>query len=588
MPRDGIADVTVVTPAYRARETVARALESIALQTIKPKRVVVVDDGSDDGTIEAIESCRPRLGSIDLTVLNQDHKGPGAARNLALKEVDTELVAFLDADDEWLPEKLALTLPSLADDSMDLVSHDMIVVDDRVERPALCSSHLKNGDDPFVALYKRGFVATSTVVARTAVLRRHDGFDESLPSGQDYELWLSVARDGKGRMSVLPRALTRYHVTANSVTSRVAERRRCALLIAARHAASLRGRTALWTGTVLTRVAIICYEAALGFWRQRRRFAALQSFATFPLALTKVLYRDMGVARKRGPERFAGSGSAPGGAIARVRNSVETETKDRQGRNRLWWERLPMTYAEWSEGDRIPRTRSDFEAVRAALLGHSPFLRVRYDFTAQKDRKVLDLGCGTGVTACLFAEAGADVTAVDLTEAAVDLARRCSEAWETPFSVARGDAERLGFVPESFDYVFSWGVLHHTSDTDQAFREVCRVLKPGGAGLVMVYHKNSAVYYLKGIYWLLAKGRIFQGHNLETVQGFYIDGYHHRHFTRRGLADALKAAGLDVDRVVVTQMQKKILPMMPRALDLWLKDRFGWLILAEFHRPADG
>jgi ubiquinone/menaquinone biosynthesis C-methylase UbiE len=282
----------------------------------------------------------------------------------------------------------------------------------------------------------------------------------------------------------------------------------------------------------------------------------------------------------------ATGGSAAARTIATARRDADAEGAAPQARNRLWWERLPMTYADWSAERRIPATAADFAAVRALLLDNSPYLRARYDFAAQRGRRVLDLGCGSGVCSCLFAEAGAAVTAVDLTEAAVGLAARGAAVLGAAIDVVRGDAERLGFRDGAFDYVFSWGVLHHTSDTDRAFREVARVLGPGGRGLVMVYHRSSVVYYLKGLYWLVAKGKVLRGHGLRSVQDFYTDGYYHRHYTRSELAGALRAAGLTEVRTTVTQMEKKILPRVPARIDAWLKDRFGWLLIAEFAKAA--
>jgi ubiquinone/menaquinone biosynthesis C-methylase UbiE len=268
-----------------------------------------------------------------------------------------------------------------------------------------------------------------------------------------------------------------------------------------------------------------------------------------------------------------------------VRRAAEGTGATSQGRNRLWWERLPMTYADWSSERRIPVDRDDFVAVRRLLLENSPYLSSRYDFGAHRGRSVLDLGCGSGVCACLFAEGGAAVTAVDLTQAGVELAARSAASFGVEISVVRADAERLGLKDGAFDHVFSWGVLHHTSDPDRAFAEVARVLKPGGAGLVMVYHKTSLVYYLKGLYWLIAKGKLLRGHSLRSVQDFFTDGYFHRHYTRSELVAALAAAGLRNIRTTVTQMQKKILPCVPAWLDAWLKDRFGWLLIAEFEKP---
>lgn len=284
--------------------------------------------------------------------------------------------------------------------------------------------------------------------------------------------------------------------------------------------------------------------------------------------------------------KAATGGSAAARSIALARDEATTTGTTSQKRNRLWWERLPMTYADWSAERRMPSSVEDFAAIRALLLGHSPFLRERYDFGAQRSKRVLDLGCGSGVCACLFAERGADVTAVDLTETGVELAARSAKSFGAKLDVARADAERLGLRDDSFDYVFSWGVLHHTSDPDGAFREVARVLKPHGRGLIMVYHRTSLVYYLKGLYWLLMKGKAFQGHNLRSVQDFYTDGYYHRHYTRSGLTSALRTAGLSKIRTTVTQMEKKILPGLPGWLDSWLKDRVGWLLIAEFEKSA--
>ena len=268
-----------------------------------------------------------------------------------------------------------------------------------------------------------------------------------------------------------------------------------------------------------------------------------------------------------------------------ARRKAESDSQDPQERNRLWWERLPMTYVDWSEEDRGLRADWDFETTRRKVLSNGPFLRETFDYSRFADTEVLDVGCGAGVMSGLFADAGARVTSIDLTQAAVVTTKHSGERWGFPFRVGRMDAEALALKDDSFDFAFSWGVLHHTRDTETAFAEVARVLKPGGAGLIMVYHKSSAVYYLKGLHGLLLKGKLFEGYNLETVQRFHTDGYYHRHFTRRELSETLTDAGLHVNRTIVTQMQKRILPGVPRLLDRYLKARIGWFVIAEFEKP---
>jgi teichuronic acid biosynthesis glycosyltransferase TuaG len=103
---DKFADVSVIIPAYRAAETIGRALRSVAGQTVTPREIVIVDDGSDDDTAKVARRYADLLAPSALRVVTQPNLGAGAARNRALAEATQPLVAFLDADDEWLPEKL--------------------------------------------------------------------------------------------------------------------------------------------------------------------------------------------------------------------------------------------------------------------------------------------------------------------------------------------------------------------------------------------------------------------------------------------------------------------------------------------------
>lgn len=272
--------------------------------------------------------------------------------------------------------------------------------------------------------------------------------------------------------------------------------------------------------------------------------------------------------------------------FGKVRQAVDGEALSAQERNRLWWEKMPMTYVDWDSPDRAARMAEHFAHAERILLGASPFLRERFDWKGLAGLDMLDLGCGSGVLSCVAARNGALVTAADLTEEAVRMAQANAACQGLDVNVVRTDAEKMGFGDNRFDYVLSWGVLHHSSNTEQALREVGRILKPGGRGLMMVYHKTSLFYWLKGLFWLIFKGKLFQGHSIESVQDFYVDGYYHRHFTGPELAASLAQGGLRTTKVYATQQQEPILPGLPAGgFDEWLKHRFGWYLVAEFEKP---
>ena len=273
-----------------------------------------------------------------------------------------------------------------------------------------------------------------------------------------------------------------------------------------------------------------------------------------------------------------------GNVFIKARDISKENASKGNARNRLWWENMPMTYKDWEGENRKLDTIQDFNDAENVLFSNSPYLREKYNFSNYTGKRVLDLGCGSGVLSSTLARNGADVTAIDLTENATKMTQHNSTLQKLNIKVVRGDAENLAFANNTFDYVLSWGVLHHTEHTERAFSEVSRILRANGTGLVMVYHKSSIFYYVKGWIWLLLKGKIFKGYNLSTVIDFYVDGYFHRHFTKQELSESLKQADLIAQDTFATQQEKKILPLIPRWLDLLLKHHFGWYLISTFKK----
>ena len=139
----------------------------------------------------------------------------------------------------------------------------------------------------------------------------------------------------------------------------------------------------------------------------------------------------------------------------------------------------------------------------AAADGYERHARVRYelepyipafaDFAGSTGKRVLEIGVGLGADHQRFAEAGSVLSGIDLTERAVEHTRRRLAILRLHSNLAVCDAESLPFADASFDVVYSWGVLHHSPDTQRAIAEVNRVLVPGGVARIMIYHTWSMI-----------------------------------------------------------------------------------------------
>jgi len=160
-------------------------------------------------------------------------------------------------------------------------------------------------------------------------------------------------------------------------------------------------------------------------------------------------------------------------------------------RVRAFWQEHPCGT---KFADANPGSRRFYELVEEHRYQKEWHIPAAADFSNARGKKVLEIGCGLGTDGAQFALAGADYTGIDLTDAAIDLARRRFDLFNLPGAFRTADAENLDFPDESFDVVYSHGVLHHTPDTVRAVQEVHRVLRPGGRAVVMLYHRDSYNY----------------------------------------------------------------------------------------------
>jgi len=142
-------------------------------------------------------------------------------------------------------------------------------------------------------------------------------------------------------------------------------------------------------------------------------------------------------------------------------------------------------------GTRYLEGKEDLEAHARARYALEPFIFEFANFQSARGLRVLEIGVGMGADYLEWLKAGAKATGVDLSAASIERARhRCQQAGYQP-DLRVADAEELPFPDNSFDVVYSYGVMHHSPNTEQCVGEAFRVLKPGGQARIMVYHHPS-------------------------------------------------------------------------------------------------
>jgi SAM-dependent methyltransferase len=157
-------------------------------------------------------------------------------------------------------------------------------------------------------------------------------------------------------------------------------------------------------------------------------------------------------------------------------------------------------------------TRGYFDEIEAYRYAVEPEILSFAQFTRWHGRDVLEVGVGAGTDFLQWVRAGARARGVDLTEEGVRHVRERLALYGLAAEEVRvADAEQLPYEDESFDLVYSWGVIHHSPDTLRALEEILRVLRVGGTAKIMIYNRHSLSVYYKWIYYALLRGRPHRG-----------------------------------------------------------------------------
>jgi SAM-dependent methyltransferase len=266
-----------------------------------------------------------------------------------------------------------------------------------------------------------------------------------------------------------------------------------------------------------------------------------------------------------------------------------------QTANRTWWESHPMRY-DWKDGIPYEEFSKEFFAeidrrFFTAVELYAPCKKIPFDwlidFDSLRTKDVLEIGVGNGSHAQLLAKHAGSFTGIDLTEYAVKSTSERLRVFDLSGTVSEMDAEQMLFPDGSFDFVWSWGVIHHSANPRKILAEMRRVLRPGGEAVVMVYHRTLWEYYLQGALLAALSGQGLRPSGLHSSIQRRTDGAMARYYKSsewRGLVADLFLVkeiciyGKKTELVPLPagRLKDRLVSAIPNSFSRFLTNRCGW------------
>ncbi len=275
-----------------------------------------------------------------------------------------------------------------------------------------------------------------------------------------------------------------------------------------------------------------------------------------------------------------------------------------QAANKAWWESTPMRYNWRDEIPAEPGTRAFFEEIDRrfyqSVRHFMPWEERPFDnliaFERLRSLAVLEIGVGQGSHAELIAPFCGSFTGIDLTQAGAETTAQRLEQAGIEADIRQMDAERMAFEDASFDFIWSWGVIHHSSNPRRILEEMHRVLRPGGRAVVMVYHRSWS-YYLKALIQGLLRRDFSRYRSVHEIMQASTDGAIARFYTPQEWRDVC-APWFAANRIEVTGLKTDALPLpggalktklveaVPDRITRFMTDELamGTLLIAHMHR----
>ncbi len=285
------------------------------------------------------------------------------------------------------------------------------------------------------------------------------------------------------------------------------------------------------------------------------------------------------------------------------RQNKQNKKKDTQILNKNWWENNPMSY-DWENRNNYEKfsiewfNYIDNNFIRDSNIYHSAFSKIPFDqfiqYSSINDKDILEIGCGYGFHTEMILKNSKpkNYTAVDITTEAIEATKKRLKLKNIIFqnvNLINADAENLPLKDESLDFIWSWGVIHHSLNTEKIINEIFRTLKKNGKFRIMIYNKNSFRYYILGIFRGIFKLK-FLKKNLQEINMEYTDGYYARHFTHKEVKNLFNKSNLKITKI--KNLQDALLIPFPGAriickikifkkISDFIMKRYGWFLYFE-------
>ncbi|MBI2552397.1 glycosyltransferase [Candidatus Uhrbacteria bacterium] len=210
--------ISVVCPTWNSAAFVKETIRTVLEQSVSPFELIISDDGSSDQTLEVVRQATEQA-PFPVQILQNTHAGPGAARNAGIRAARGEWIAFLDSDDLWHLEKIARVCVAIrAHHGVNFFCHNVYhFLNGKQVLKDLASRYRRDIPLP-KQLFTNYFIGTSAVVCKRDILLSYNGFDETFPSAQDYEMWLRMSP--LLNIVMIPEALVWYIDRPESISAK--------------------------------------------------------------------------------------------------------------------------------------------------------------------------------------------------------------------------------------------------------------------------------------------------------------------------------------------------------------------------------